>query len=66
MRPNQTYKLLHRKGNHKNEKTAYRMGENICKWCDRQEFNLQNIQIVHAALCQTNKQTNQKMGRRSK
>ena len=32
MEPNQTYKLLHSKGNHKqNEKTTYRMGENICK-----------------------------------
>ena len=32
MGPNQTYKLLHSKGNHKqNEKTMYRMGENTCK-----------------------------------
>ena len=32
MEPNQTYKLLHIKDNHKqNEKIAYRMGENICK-----------------------------------
>ena len=30
MKPNQTYKLLHSKGNHKhNEETTYRMGENI-------------------------------------
>ena len=30
MGPNQTYKLLHSKGNHKqNEKTTYRMGENV-------------------------------------
>ena len=30
MGPNQTYKLLHSKGNHKqNEKTTHRMGENI-------------------------------------
>ena len=35
--PNQTYKLLHSKGNHnQNEKTTYRMGENICKWCNEQ------------------------------
>ena len=28
MRPNQTYKLLHRKGNHKqNKKTTYRLGK---------------------------------------
>ena len=32
MRPNQTYKLLHSKGNHKrNKKTTFGMGENICK-----------------------------------
>ena len=32
MGPNQTQKLLHSKGNHKqNEKTAHRMGKNICK-----------------------------------
>ena len=32
MGPNQTYKLSHGKGNHKqNEKTAHGVGENICK-----------------------------------
>ena len=33
MEPNQNYKLLHSKGNHKkkNEKTTYEMGDNICK-----------------------------------
>ena len=32
MRPNQTYQLLHSKGNHKqNEETAYKLGENIFK-----------------------------------
>ena len=32
MGPNQTYKLLHSKGNHKqNEKKTLRLGENICK-----------------------------------
>ena len=31
--PNQICKLLHSKGNHKqNEKTAYGLGEDICKW----------------------------------
>ena len=31
MIPNQTYKLLHSKGNDKqNENTTYGMGENIC------------------------------------
>ena len=37
MGPNKTYRLLQSKGNHKqNEKTTYRMGENICKWCNQQ------------------------------
>ena len=32
MGPNQTYKLLHSKGNQKqSEKAVYGMGENICK-----------------------------------
>ena len=34
MKPYQTYKLLHSKGNYKqNKKTTYKMRENICKWC---------------------------------
>ena len=45
---NQTYKLLHSKGNCKeNEKTTYRMGENSCKQCNWQGINLQNIKIPH-------------------
>ena len=33
MGPNETSKLLHSKGNHKqDQKTTLRMGENICKW----------------------------------
>ena len=48
MGPNQTYKLVHRKHNHKqNERTTYGLGEIICKWCDQQEFNFQNIQTAH-------------------
>ena len=48
MGPNQIYKLLHSKGNHKqNAKTIYRLGENICKQCDWQWFNFQNMQIAH-------------------
>ena len=36
MGPNETLKLLHSKGNHKqDEKTTLRMGENICR-LDRQ------------------------------
>ena len=48
MGPNQTYKLLHSKGNHKqNEKTTYGMGENICKQCDQQGLNFQDVQTAH-------------------
>ena len=52
-------KALHSKGNHKqDEKTTLRMGENICKWCNWQRINLQNIQAVHAAQYQkTNNQS---------
>ena len=65
--PNSTQKLLHRKGNHKeNEKTTHRMGEKISKWCNWQGVDVQNIQKAHAAQYQKNKQPNQKMGRRSK
>ena len=47
----------------KSKKTTHRMGENICKWCDWQGINLQNIQTAHAA--QYPKKTNNpiKMGR---
>ena len=46
---------MHSKGNHKqNEKTTYKMGENICKQCDQQGINLQNIQIAHTAQYQNN------------
>ena len=48
MGPNETSKLLHSKGNHKqNEKTTYGIGEYICKWCDKQGLNFQNIQTAH-------------------
>ena len=47
MRPSQTYKLLHSKGNHKQNEKTYGIGENICKWCNEQELNLQNIQAAH-------------------
>ena len=48
MGPNQTYKHLHSKGNNKQkEKTTYRMGENICKQCDQEGRDLQNIQTAH-------------------
>ena len=60
MGPNQTYKLLHSKGNHKqNKKTTYGMQENIY---DQQGLHFQNIQIAHSTT-KKNKQPNQKMGR---
>ena len=43
--PNQTYKVLHSKGKHKqNEKTIYGMGGNICKPWDQKRLNVHNIQ----------------------
>ena len=70
MRPNQVYKLLHSKGDHKqNEKMTYGPGENICKWCpdkgliskiDKQLIELNNSNN------NKNKQPNWKMGRRPK
>ena len=48
MGPNQIYRLLNSKGNHKqNEKTTYGLGGNICKWCRQQGLNLQTIQMAH-------------------
>ena len=39
---------MHSKGNHEqNEKTAYKIGENICKQCNRQGLNLHNKQTAH-------------------
>ena len=59
MGPNETLKLLHSKGNHKqDEKATLRMGENICKWSNWQRINLQNIPAAHAAQYQKNKQPN--------
>ena len=48
MGPVFTETFLHSKGNNKqNEKTTHRLGENICKWCDRWGIGLQNLQIAH-------------------
>ena len=56
MGPSQTYKLLHSEGNHnQNEKTTYRLGENICKQCDQQGINFQNIQTVYTTQYQKTK-----------
>ena len=67
MGPNETSKLLHSKGNHKqDEKITLRIGETIYKWSNGQRINLQNIQAAHAAHYQKNKQPNPKMGRKPK
>ena len=56
MGPNQAYKLLYSKGNPKqNEKTIYRIGENIYQWYNWQGLNFQNIQTVHTAQQQQQK-----------
>ena len=46
--PNQTYKLLHSKGKYKqNEKTTYRMGENISGQCYWRGLNFLNTQTAY-------------------
>ena len=57
---NETYKILHSKGNYrKGEQTTLRMEENYRKWNNWQRINLHNIQ---PAQYQKNKQPNQKLG----
>ena len=42
---------MHSKGNHKqSEKTTHIMGEIICKSCEGQGVNLQNVQILTHAV----------------
>ena len=54
MGPNQTYKFLHSKGNHKqNKKTTYGLSEIIGKQCDWQGLNFQNTKTA-----QTTQKTN--------
>jgi len=58
---------LHSKSNHQwNEKTTYRLGDNICKWWDWQGVNIQNIQTVHTTQYQKTQTTQSNMGRRTK
>lgn len=69
MRLNQIYKLWHSKGNHEqNEKTTYRMGENICKRCRLQGLNAQVYQqLIQPSIKNVNMNTpSKKMGRRPK
>ena len=48
MGPNETNKCLHSKENQQNKKTTYGMRENICKQCNQQGINFQNIQTAHS------------------
>ena len=65
MRSNQTYKLLHSKGNPKeNKKTTYRMGENGFKPCNGQGLSLQDIQATYTIQQQKSQSINGKMGKR--
>ena len=62
MGPSQTYQLSLSKGNHKqNRKTAYGMGENICKWRDRQRLISKIFKSSYNSMSKTTtKQPNQK------
>ena len=65
MGPNQTDKLLHSKGNQKeNRKTTYRMGKNSFKRCNGQGLNLENIEATYTTQQQKSQQHNGKMGKR--
>ena len=67
MVPNQTYKVLHSKGKHKqNEKTIYGMGGNICKPWDQKRLNVHNIQTAHSSTTTKNKQPNLKLSEKLK
>ena len=58
---------MYSEGNHQqNEKIAYEMGENICKWSNCQGVIFPNTLTAHTVQYQKTKQPNQKMGRRSK
>ena len=43
--------------------TAYRMGENICKWCDWKGLNFQDIQKDHTTWQQQKDNPIEKTGR---
>ena len=56
---------MNSKGNNKHDKKT-NIGKNICKYCDQQGISVQNLQTVHEALGNENKQLNQKIGKRPK
>ena len=56
MGPNQNYKFLHSKENHKKDKkTTCGMGENSFKQCNQQGLNLQNTRKTYTTQQQKNK-----------
>ena len=61
-----TQKLLYSKGNVKNihRNPTPKMGENICKQCNRQRLYLQNVQTVHSAQVQKKQTTQSKNGQK--
>ena len=66
--PNQIYKLLCNKGNHKqNEKTTYGLGENICNHATDKgltpKYTNSSYNSITTTTAKTKKQPNQKMGR---
>ena len=54
MGPNQTFKSLCKEKHKQNEKT-YGTGKNVCKWCDWQGVNIQNIQTHTTQYLKTKK-----------
>ena len=65
MGPNQAYKLLYSKGNQKqNEKTIYRIGENICKPCHSQGLNFQTTTNSSYNSVTRTQTTQSKMGKK--
>ena len=51
--------------NKQGEKTAFRMGENVCKQCYWQGISFQNIQTAHTALIYINWTTQLKSGKKT-
>ena len=63
MGPDQTYKLLHSKENHKqNETTTYRLEENPCKRLTNKGLTSKIYKELIQVNIKTNKQLNHKMG----
>ena len=61
MGPNQTFKSLCKEKHQQNEKT-YGTGKNVCKWCDWQGVNIQNIQTHTTQYLKTKKKEHSQSG----